>query len=58
MHVIVSSPVSIFGKTHSLQVDNKTYYIYHEFKFTYASTLLHTMSITDLACSGPLIMLL
>ncbi len=32
---IVSSPVSVFGKTYSLQVDNKTYNIYYGFKFTY-----------------------
>jgi hypothetical protein len=34
---IVSSPVSVFGKTYSLQVDNKTYNIYYGFKFTYAN---------------------
>ncbi len=32
---IVSSPVSVFGKTYSLQTDNKTYNIYYGFKFTY-----------------------
>lgn len=32
---IVSSPVSVFGKTYSLQVENKTYNIYYGFKFTY-----------------------
>ena len=37
VHAIVSSPVSVFGKTYSLQVENKTYNIYYGFKFTYAS---------------------
>jgi hypothetical protein len=37
VHAIVSSPVSVFGKTHSLQIENKTYNIYYGFKFTYAN---------------------
>lgn len=37
VHAIVSSPVSVFGKTHSLQVYNSTYNIYYGFKFTYAN---------------------
>ncbi|MDH2907972.1 MAG: hypothetical protein PXX83_07765 [Candidatus Nitrosotalea sp.] len=37
VHTIVSSPVSVFGKTYSLQVENKAYYTYYGFKFTYAN---------------------
>src|SRR5574340_528824 len=37
VHAIVSSPVSVFGKTHSLHVYNSTYNIYYGFKFTYAN---------------------
>lgn len=31
------SPVSVFGKTYPIQVDNSTYNIYYGFKFTYAN---------------------
>lgn len=34
---IVSSPVTIFGKTYSMQVEDKTFNIYYGFKFTYAN---------------------
>ena len=37
VHAVVSSPVSVFGKTHTLQVYNSTYNIYYGFKFTYAN---------------------
>ena len=37
VHAIVSSPVSVFGKTYSLYVDSKAYAIYYGFKFTYAN---------------------
>lgn len=37
VHALVSSPVSVFGKTYPIQVDNSTYNIYYGFKFTYAN---------------------
>ena len=36
IHAMVSSPVSVFGKTYNLQVDNKTYPIYYGFHITNA----------------------
>lgn len=37
IHAIVSNPVSVFGKTYSVQVENKTYNVYYGFNATYAS---------------------
>jgi hypothetical protein len=34
---IVSSPVTVFGKTYSMQVEDKTFNIYYGFKFTYTN---------------------
>jgi hypothetical protein len=37
MNEIVSSPVTVFGKTYSMQLEDKTFNIYYGFKFTYAN---------------------
>lgn len=37
VHAIVSNPVSIYGKTYPLQVENKTYNVYYGFNLTYAT---------------------
>ena len=37
IHAIVSNPVSVFGKTYPIQIDNNTYNIYYGFNVTYAS---------------------
>ncbi|MDE1812799.1 MAG: hypothetical protein KGH86_07910 [Thaumarchaeota archaeon] len=37
IHAIVSNPVSVFGKTYPVLVENKTYNVYYGFHVTYAS---------------------
>jgi hypothetical protein len=37
VHAIVANPISVFGKTYNLQIDNKTTLIYYGFHFTIAT---------------------
>lgn len=37
VHAIVTNPISVFGKTYNLQVDNKTYPLYYGFHYTGAT---------------------
>lgn len=38
VHAMVTNPVSVFGKTYNLQIDNATIPIYYGFHFTHATT--------------------
>jgi hypothetical protein len=37
VHAIVTNPISVFGKTYNLQVDNMTYPLYYGFHYTSAT---------------------